>query len=96
MLRSELVKHIADQYPELTPLDVDRIVNTVFGEISDSFVKGERVELRGFGTFSVRHRGPRSARNPRTGEHVDVADKFVPVFKSGRKLRERLNEDNDD
>ena len=91
MIRSELIQKIADENPHLTQRHVERIVNTVFEEIIEALAKGDRVELRGFGAFSVKKRDARTGRNPRTGQHVDVAEKFVPFFKTGKELRERLN-----
>ncbi|MDA9989241.1 integration host factor subunit beta [Paracoccaceae bacterium] len=91
MIRSELIQTIADDNPHLFQRDVERIVNTVFEEITDAMVHGERVELRGFGAFSVKQRGARLGRNPRTGEAVSVDSKRVPFFKTGKLLRDRLN-----
>ena len=91
MIRSELVQIIADENPHLFQRDVERIVNTVFDEITNALAKGERVELRGFGAFSVKRRDARMGRNPRPGESVPVEAKAVPVFKPGNLLRDRLN-----
>lgn len=91
MIRSELIQTIADQNPDLFQRDVERIVNTIFEEITDAMARGERVELRGFGAFSVKKRDARVGRNPRTGEAVDVDAKSVPFFKTGKLLRDRLN-----
>ncbi|MFZ8874118.1 MAG: integration host factor subunit beta [Paracoccaceae bacterium] len=91
MIRSELIQTIADQNPHLFQRDVERIVNTIFEEITDAMARGERVELRGFGAFSVKKRDARVGRNPRTGEAVDVDPKSVPFFKTGKLLRDRLN-----
>ena len=91
MIRSELIQKIADENPHLTHRHVERIVNTVFEEIIEALSRGERVELRGFGAFSVKEREARTGRNPRTGEAVDVEDKKVPFFKTGKLLRDRLN-----
>ena len=71
--------------------DVERIVNTIFNEITQSLADGKRVELRGFGAFSVQHRKERTGRNPRTGETVHVEEKFIPRFKTGKELRLKLN-----
>ena len=71
--------------------DVERIVNTIFDEITEAMSRGDRVELRGFGAFSVKQREARTGRNPRTGESVDVEEKHVPFFKTGKLLRDRLN-----
>ena len=91
MIRSELVQIIADQNPHLFQRDVERIVNTVFDEITNAMANGDRVELRGFGAFSVKKRDARIGRNPRTGESVSVSEKHVPFFKTGKLLRDRLN-----
>ena len=91
MIKSELVQQIAAENPHLYQRDVERIVSTVFDEITDTLARGGRVELRGFGAFSVKVREARTGRNPRTGEAVEVPEKAVPFFKAGKDLRERLN-----
>ena len=91
MIRSELIQKIADENPHLVQRDVERIVNTVFNEITKAMAQGNRVELRGFGAFSVKKRESRTGRNPRTGEAVHVEEKHVPFFKTGKLLRDRLN-----
>ena len=91
MIRSELIQKIADENPHLYHRDVERIVNTIFNEITDALANGNRVELRGFGAFSVKKRDARIGRNPRTGESVQVEEKHVPFFKTGKLLRDRLN-----
>ncbi|AXT26892.1 integration host factor subunit beta [Ruegeria sp. AD91A] len=91
MIRSELIQKIADENPHLFQRDVERIVNTVFEEVTDAMARGDRVELRGFGAFSVKKRDARVGRNPRTGETVQVEEKCVPFFKTGKLLRDRLN-----
>ena len=91
MIRSELIQKISEENPHLFQRDVERIVNTVFEEIIDAMSRGDRVELRGFGAFSVKKRDSRQGRNPRTGESVSVDEKHVPFFKTGKLLRERLN-----
>lgn len=91
MTKSELITRLAEQNPHLFHRDVERIVSTIFDEITTALAKGDRVELRGFGAFSVKTRDSRTGRNPRTGESVDVDEKAVPYFKTGKKLRERLN-----
>ena len=93
VIKSELIAKIADGNHHLFHKDIERIVNVIFDEIVDALSRGDRVELRGFGAFTVKHRAPRTGRNPRTGESVKVDEKFVPFFKSGRELRERLNKD---
>ena len=91
MTKSELIQHISEMNPHLYHRDVERIVSTIFEEISDALARGDRVELRGFGAFSVKKRQSRVGRNPRTGEAVQVSEKFIPFFKTGKQLRERLN-----
>jgi len=91
MIRSELVEKIADENPHLYQRDVERIVGTIFDSIVDAMAEGNRVELRGFGAFSVKKRDARTGRNPRTGESVAVEEKHVPFFKTGKLLRDRLN-----
>ena len=91
MIRSELIQKISEENPHLFQRDVERIVNTVFEEIIDAMARGDRVELRGFGAFSVKSRPARTGRNPRTGESVAVDEKRVPYFKTGKELREKLN-----
>ena len=93
MIKSELVQIIANRNPHLFQRDVENIVNAVFDEITDSLAQGSRVELRGFGAFSVKNRPAREGRNPRTGDKVSVEEKWVPFFKTGKELRERLNAD---
>ncbi|MEM6895984.1 MAG: integration host factor subunit beta [Pseudomonadota bacterium] len=91
MIRSELIQKIADENPHLYQRDVERIVATIFDEIIDAMARGDRVELRGFGAFSVKKRDARVGRNPRTGDTVQVEEKHVPFFKTGKLLRDRLN-----
>ena len=93
MIRSELIQKIAEDNPHLFQRDVERIVATVFDEIIAAMARGDRVELRGFGAFSVKRRDARMGRNPRTGEAVEGEQKHVPFFKTGKLLRDRLNED---
>ena len=91
MIRSELIQKLAEENPHLFQRDVERIVNTIFDEITETMARGDRVELRGFGAFSVKKRDSRIGRNPRTGASVSVAEKHVPFFKTGKLLRDRLN-----
>ena len=91
MTKSDLIKRLAEANPHLYQRDIERIVSTVFEEITEALARGDRVELRGFGAFSVRQRAARVGRNPRTGDEVRVPDKAVPYFKTGKELRERLN-----
>ena len=93
MTKSELIQRIAEINPHLYRRDVERIVNTIFDEITTALSRGDRVELRGFGAFSVKQRDARVGRNPRTGEKVEVEEKVVPYFKTGKQLRERLNDE---
>ena len=91
MIKSELVHRIAELNPDLPFRDVERLVATIFNEITNALAADQRVELRGFGAFSTKSRQARTGRNPRTGESVDVEPKRVPFFKCGKELRERLN-----
>lgn len=91
MTKSELILRIGELNPHLYHRDVERIVTTIFEEITDALAQRERVELRGFGAFSVKFRDARRGRNPRTGETVAVEQKVVPFFKTGKELRDRLN-----
>ena len=91
MTRSELILRISEKNPHLFNRDIEEVVNSIFGEISSALSRGDRVELRGFGAFSVKHRRSRTGRNPRTGAAVHVDEKKIPFFKTGKKLRARLN-----
>lgn len=91
MIKSELVQKIADKNPHLYHRDLERIVNAILDEVINAMKNGDRVELRGFGAFSVKSRNARMGRNPRTGSSVEVMAKRVPFFKTGKELRERLN-----
>lgn len=91
MTKSELVLRIAEQNPHLFQRDVERIISTIFTEMGAALGRGDRVELRGFGAFSVKQRGARTGRNPRTGQPVKVPKKVVPFFKTGKQLRELIN-----
>ena len=91
MTKSELILRLAELNPHLYQRDVERIVTTIFDEGVEALARGDRVELRGFGAFSVKARDPRVGRNPRTGEAVKVQRKRTPFFKTGKLLRERLN-----
>ena len=95
MIRSELVQKIAEDNPALNFADAERIVTTIFDEIISSISSGNRVELRGFGAFSVKKREARTGRNPKTGDAVSVDSKHIPFFKTGKLLRDRLNGNND-
>jgi integration host factor subunit beta len=91
MIKSELVQRIAAQNPHLYLRDVENVANTILNEITAALARGDRVELRGFGAFSVKDRPARTGRNPRTGAQVSVKQKRVPFFKTGKEMRERLN-----
>ena len=91
MIKSALVQLIAERNPHLYQRDVEHVVNAILDEIVDALAQGDRVELRGFGAFSVKNRPARTGRNPRTGETVTVEEKHVPFFKTGKDMRERLN-----
>ena len=91
MTRSELIADLATANPHLMSRDVELIVSTIFDEITAALSRGARVELRGFGAFTVKKRDARTGRNPRTGEAVPVDEKVVPFFKAGKELRERIN-----
>ena len=92
MTKAELVEKVADS-TQLTKRHAELIVNTVFDSIVESLKEGEKIELRGFGSFRIRHRGPRTGRNPKTGEKVEVPSKRIPYFKPGKELKELLNND---
>jgi integration host factor subunit beta len=91
MIKSELIQRIAAQNPHLYQRDIEKIVNIIIARIVDGMARGDRVELRGFGTFSVRFWEAREGRNPRTGEPVKIDRKAFPYFKTGKEMRERLN-----
>ncbi|MDC0196303.1 integration host factor subunit beta [Gammaproteobacteria bacterium] len=92
MTKSELITYITEKNPHLYQRDVEKIVTTIFDEISTALSRGDRVELRGFGAFSIKKRDARIGRNPRTGATVQVPAKRVPYFKTGKQLRKMLNE----
>ncbi len=91
MIKSELVQRLAERNPHLYQRDIENIVDAILGEITNALTRGDRVELRGFGAFSTKQRHARTGRNPRTGDKVSVEEKFVPFFKTGKEMRERLN-----
>jgi integration host factor subunit beta len=92
MIKSELVQRLAEANPHLYQRDVEAMVTAIFDEIAAALTRGDRVELRGFGAFSVRRRQARVGRNPRTGDSVEVAEKRVPFFRTGKQLRDRLKQ----
>ena len=91
MTKSDLIQKLAEANPHLYQRDVEVIVTAIFGEITAALARGDRVELRGFGAFSVKQRDARVGRNPRTGASVRVAEKRIPFFKTGKQLRDRLH-----
>jgi integration host factor subunit beta len=91
MIKSELIKRISSQNPHLYDRDIEKVVNAIFDEMVEALRRGDRVELRGFGAFSPKIRGARKGRNPRTGAEVQVAKKVIPLFKTGKEMRARLN-----
>jgi integration host factor subunit beta len=91
MLKSDLIQRLSEQNPDLRHNDIENIVNATLDAITQAMARGDRVEIRGFGVFSVRKRAARAGRNPRTGAHVSVEKKNVPFFKTGREMRQRLN-----
>ena len=91
MTRSELVQQLADKFPQLTAKDIDMAVRTIIDSVTRTLAKGGRVEIRGFGSFSLNYRPPRTWRNPKTGASVMVPAKYIPHFKAGKELRERVD-----
>ncbi len=91
LIKSKLIEKLTQQNNHLYTRDLERVVNTIFNEITQSLADGKRVELRGFGAFSVQHRSARVGRNPRSGESVNIDEKYIPRFKTGKELRLRLN-----
>ena len=91
MIKSELIQKLVDENPHLFQKDIENIIAAILDEMSDALARGDRVELRGFGAFAVKNRPARMGRNPRTGEQVSVSEKYVPLFKAGKEVRERLN-----
>lgn len=91
MTKSQLIARLSKRFPHLLQRDIETLVNTVFGEISTGLVTGKRIELRGFGAFSIRKRDPRVARNPKNGASVSVGPRFAVYFRAGKQLRERIN-----
>ena len=92
MIKSDLMKMIAEENPHLYYRDIEKIINSILNEIILALENGKRVELRGFGAFAVKKRNARKGRNPKTGSKVDIKDKVVPYFKTGKGLRQKMNE----
>jgi integration host factor subunit beta len=91
MTRSELIERLAQRFPQLVARDAEEAVRVILGAMTDTLTHGGRIEIRGFGSFSLNYRPPRVGRNPKSGEAVHVAGKYVPHFKSGKDLRERVD-----
>ncbi|MDH3355341.1 MAG: integration host factor subunit beta [Chromatiales bacterium] len=91
MTKSELIEKLAEQLEQLPAKDIELSVKTVIEQMSQSLADGDRIEIRGFGSFSLHFRPPRVGRNPKTGESVTLGEKYVPHFKPGKELRERVN-----
>jgi integration host factor subunit beta len=91
MIKSELVTKITDTYPGLYQRDADLIVNTIFNEISEALARGDRVEIRGFGSFNTKETEARVGRNPKSGQKIPVQEKIKPVFRAGKELKLRIN-----
>tara|TARA_Y100001001_G_scaffold72658_1_gene70471 strand:- start:601 stop:918 length:318 start_codon:yes stop_codon:yes gene_type:complete len=96
MTKSELIERIVSRQPQLSSKDVELAVKTLLDHMSQTLSSGERIEIRGFGSFSLHYRAPRVGRNPKTGETVDLKGKFVPHFKPGKELRDQVNDCIDD
>ncbi len=92
MTKSELIARLAERFPQLVAKDAELAVKVILDAMTDALARGDRIEIRGFGSFSLNHRPPRVGRNPRSGERVDVPEKWVPHFKAGKELRERVDE----
>ena len=93
MTKSKLVRRMAELHPHLQHSEVERVVETIFGEIGNALARGARTEIRGFGSFAIKHREARTGRNPKTGATVDVSRKVIPFFRIGKHLHARLNEE---
>ncbi len=91
MTESDLIARLAERFPQLVAKDADFAVKMILDAMSEALVKGDRIEIRGFGSFSLNYRPPRVGRNPKSGEKVDVPEKWVPHFKAGKELRERVD-----
>jgi integration host factor subunit beta len=94
MIRSELIERVAELHPHLRYSDVERVVETIFTSIGEALARGGRIEIRGFGSFTIKHREARTGRNPRTGAIVEVSPKVIPYFRIGKHLHARLNDEN--
>ena len=92
MTKSELIESIAARQDQLSTKDVELAIKMILDHMSSSLARGDRIEIRGFGSFSLHYRAPRKGRNPKTGTSVDLTGKYVPHFKPGKEMRERVNE----
>lgn len=92
MTKSELITRLAERFPQLVAKDADLAVKMILDAMTDALAKGDRIEIRGFGSFSLNYRPPRTGRNPKTGDKVQVPAKYVPHFKAGKELRERVDQ----
>lgn len=93
MTKSELIERITERHPELSNKDIELAVKTILDTMSQALSQGDRIEIRGFGSFSLHFRNPRLGRNPKTGESVQLRGKYVPHFKPGKELREQVNQE---
>lgn len=91
MTKSELIARLAERFPQLVAKDAELAVKVILDAMTEALARGDRIEIRGFGSFSLNHRPPRVGRNPRSGERVEVPEKWVPHFKAGKELRERVD-----
>jgi len=91
MTKSELIARLASRFPQLVAKDADFAVKMMLDAMSEALAKGDRIEIRGFGSFALNYRPPRVGRNPKSGDRVSVPEKYVPHFKAGKELRERVN-----
>ena len=95
MTKSELIARLAERFPQLVVKDADLSVKMMLDAMTEALAKGDRIEIRGFGSFSLNYRPPRVGRNPKTGDKVEVPAKYVPHFKAGKELRERVDQAGD-
>ena len=91
MTKSELIVRLAERFPQLVAKDADYAVKMILDAMTDALARGDRIEIRGFGSFALNYRPPRTGRNPKSGEKVLVPEKYVPHFKAGKELRERVD-----
>ena len=91
MTKSELISRLAEKFPQLVAKDADFSVKMIIDALTEALARGDRIEIRGFGSFALNYRPPRVGRNPKSGEKVNVPEKYVPHFKAGKELRERVD-----